>query len=350
MQLSNCSMPWDRRRHMSRLHDIDEGSTRAPESVIECGSAVLPGCDDKALLPGVHSALGLTSPRSSLIGADVEDMFGAERSQGAATVFAASAWRRPVDRARTGACFAFGFFVGSLLLSAFAVGRYHTTHTPVSSSTGMRTNLSPSLTPPPPPSPPLPHQPPSVPQPPAAPAVALPVLGASMSSTLSNADFPGHDFSAGTQKWIRTAFDGYLSNSRIVTYSMEGTEPSPGASHACRADKCIDGLTDNRQGWNFCMTPTNQQDPWLTLRVPPGSTIRRAVIYGRADCCQRHLSPFEVWVGRGAAVRSRCGGNGPSGLHAVPASVGPFDVACGGLTGASLLYLSSPYILSSGLE
>mmetsp|Transcript_38023 Transcript_38023/g.94876 ORF Transcript_38023/g.94876 Transcript_38023/m.94876 type:complete len:344 (-) Transcript_38023:246-1277(-) len=141
----------------------------------------------------------------------------------------------------------------------------------------------------------------------------LTAIGASLSSTMSTDSFPGHDFSA---------------------------------------TMCMDGVTGNTDGlWNFCMTPapgwSALQEPWLSLRLEASATVGHVVIHGREDCCQRHLSPFEVWVGdkEGATEgAARCGGDGPEGVTSFDTSewntdeqkaimVGPFTVECGGLKG-----------------
>ena len=35
----------------------------------------------------------------------------------------------------------------------------------------------------------------------------------------------------------------------------------------------------------------------IIAQVPAGSAVGDVVIYGREDCCQRFISPYEVWVG-----------------------------------------------------
>eukprot|EP00966_Prymnesium_polylepis_P043410 1007079-Prymnesium_polylepis.1 len=99
------------------------------------------------------------------------------------------------------------------------------------------------------------------------------------------------------------------------------TDSFPG--HDFSATMCMDGVTGNTDGlWNFCMTPapgwSALQEPWLSLRLEASATVGHVVIHGREDCCQRHLSPFEVWVGdkEGATEgAARCGGDGPEGAR-----------------------------------
>ena len=215
MQLSSSSMKWDRRRYLARdrhtrLTDIDEGSARAPETAIECGSTVSGRRDDKALLPGVHSALGLSSPD-----ADGENIFAPD---GAATTRVS---RDDTCRARTWACFAFGFFCVSLLLSTAAVGRHQAHLLPGLHDEASRTAAAESSSLSPPPVPPVP--PPS----PLLPAVALSVLSASMSSTLSNVDFPGHDFSAGDHRPTC-----YVCVERSLSHAITAATPPQDSSHA----------------------------------------------------------------------------------------------------------------------
>ena len=146
--------------------------------------------------------------------------------------------------------------------------------------------------PPPSPSPPLPSSPsPASPPPPAAPWLAL--LSASMSSTLSNAHFSGHDFSA---------------------------------------NACIDGVWGGGSAqWSFCHSDL-QADAWLSVRVGESARISRVLLYGRSDCCQEHLGRYEVWVGDTPGVlptrdgrASRC--QADDELLAPP-TVGPFSVNC----------------------
>eukprot|EP00966_Prymnesium_polylepis_P306454 7081598-Prymnesium_polylepis.1 len=65
------------------------------------------------------------------------------------------------------------------------------------------------------------------------------------------------------------------------------------AGHDFSAAKCIDGVTDNAGGWNFCMSAINAVDPWLSVEVPPGSSVGEVQVYSREDCCHHRLSPFE---------------------------------------------------------
>ena len=123
-----------------------------------------------------------------------------------------------------------------------------------------------------------------------------------MSSTLSNANFPGHDFGAG---------------------------------------QCIDGVTNNDNGWNFCISNLNVPDPWLSVALPASSTVSSVVVHNREDCCQRFLGTFEVWVGNAAglptsATATQCG------TLTAPATVGPFTVTCSSPLSGSVVTLLLP--------
>jgi len=65
----------------------------------------------------------------------------------------------------------------------------------------------------------------------------------------------------------------------------------------------------------------------ITSQVPENSKIGDVLIFNRMDCCQRFLSPFEVWVSNAPGVPEletnvarRCGGT-----NVVPAEVRKLD-------------------------
>ena len=123
-----------------------------------------------------------------------------------------------------------------------------------------------------------------------------------MSSTLSAANFAGHDFGAA---------------------------------------QCIDGVTNNDNGWNFCISNLNVADPWLSVEVPAGSSVTSVVVYSREDCCQRFLGTFEVWVGNVAgspssATATRCG------VLTADLTTGPFTVRCSTALSGSVVTLLLP--------
>ena len=115
-----------------------------------------------------------------------------------------------------------------------------------------------------------------------------------MSSTLSDAHFAGHDFSASA---------------------------------------CIDGVWGGGSAqWSFCHSDL-QANAWLSVRVAAESAhISSVLLYGRSDCCQEHLGKYEVWVGDTAGAlaardgrASRCQ---PGDELSAPPTVGPFAVTC----------------------
>ena len=82
-----------------------------------------------------------------------------------------------------------------------------------------------------------------------------------MSSTLPNANLPGHDFGA------QVAIDGNIGN--------DGT-------------------------WNFAMINVASADrvnPYLTVRIPPGSTVTKVEVYNRYDALRDRLANFRITVG-----------------------------------------------------
>jgi len=188
----------------------------------------------------------------------------------------------------------------TLMLSEITI--YHAVGPLMSPAISPRESAPPRPPAPPPPPTPPPPKPPQ-PPPPGPPRTSnkLPRLRASMSSTL--------------------------------TY--KGTE--------YHAANCIDG---KKTGQNFCMSKIlpkqNHPNPaWLSIEVPENSKIGDVLIFNRMDCCQRFLSPFEVWVSNAPGVPEletnvarRCGGT-----NVVPAEVGPFSVSCQGLVGSQVTIL-----------
>ena len=137
---------------------------------------------------------------------------------------------------------------------------------------------------------------------PTAGPVAITPVSASMSSTLSSANFPGHDFGAA---------------------------------------QCIDGVTNNNNGWNFCISSLNVANPWLSVQLPATSSVSSVVVYSREDCCQRWLNTFEVWVGDAAGLPSsstatRCG------VLTADLTTGPFTVTCSTPLSGSVVTLVLP--------
>ena len=110
-----------------------------------------------------------------------------------------------------------------------------------------------------------------------------------MSSTLSAADFPGHDFGA---------------------------------------TQCIDGVTNNDNGWNFCISSLNVANPWLSVELPSRSRVSSVVVHSREDCCQRWLGLFEVWVSSTAGAPSSSSGATRCGVLTADLTSGPFTVTC----------------------
>ena len=123
-----------------------------------------------------------------------------------------------------------------------------------------------------------------------------------MSSTLSAANWPGHDFGAG---------------------------------------KCIDGVTNNNNGWNFCMSNLNVANPWLSVQLPTSSSVTSVVVYSREDCCQRFLGTFEVWVGTTAGSPSTATATRCCSLTA-DLTTGPFTVTCATALSGSVVTLLLP--------
>jgi len=116
----------------------------------------------------------------------------------------------------------------------------------------------------------------------------LSALSASMSSTYSTANFPGHDFSAAM---------------------------------------CIDGNTGSATGaWNFCMSTYGEASPWLSLQLPQGSTVSQVKVWARADCCQRFLGTLQVWVGSRPGAPNV--GMTQCGQLTTTAEAGPHTVTC----------------------
>jgi len=111
-----------------------------------------------------------------------------------------------------------------------------------------------------------------------------------MSSTLSSANFQGHDFSAAM---------------------------------------CIDGKDGSDGVWNFCMSNLYEPGPWLSIQVPQRSTVSAVDVYSRHDCCQRFLDSFEVWVGPASGSPSTSVGMSKCGQATATLEAGPFRVTCG---------------------
>eukprot|EP00966_Prymnesium_polylepis_P276391 6385530-Prymnesium_polylepis.1 len=112
-----------------------------------------------------------------------------------------------------------------------------------------------------------------------------------MSSLRSNANFPGHDFSA------NSCIDG--------TWGMGDTE------------------------WSFC-EGLPQANPWLSVQissVSTGSFVTTVTIHGRSDCCQDLLGNYEVWVGNNPGDPLTTGASKcqPNDVLTAPATVGPFN-------------------------
>ena len=78
---------------------------------------------------------------------------------------------------------------------------------------------------------------------------------------------------------------------------------------------CIDGVTDNQDGLNICLSALDQQDPWLAVTLPPRSLVSEVVVYGRWDCCNDLLTGFEVWLGDEVGQPSVAGGWHLCGRH-----------------------------------
>jgi len=140
--------------------------------------------------------------------------------------------------------------------------------------------------------------------PPSSLAQEIQALGASMSSTYSNANFAGHDFSAAM---------------------------------------CIDGHTGSATGaWNFCMSNLNEANPWISLQLPEGSAVSAVNVYARADCCQRFLGTFQVWVGPTVGYPSSSVGMVQCGQLTAEEDAGPHTVTCAATLIGSVLTVLLP--------
>ena len=115
----------------------------------------------------------------------------------------------------------------------------------------------------------------------------------------------------------------------------------PFANHDFSASKCIDGVTNNANGWNFCMSLVNVDSPWLSVELASGTVVSEVVVYAREDCCHTRLSPFEVWLSEAAGLPGagarQCGGS-----MSVAATVGPHAVSCGGVHSSRYVTLLLP--------
>ena len=115
-----------------------------------------------------------------------------------------------------------------------------------------------------------------------------------MSTTLSSASFPGHDFSA---------------------------------------NACIDGVWGGGSAqWSFCHNGYAETNAWLSIEVQPNALVTSVVIHGRSDCCQQHLANYQVWVGGVSGDPTSVVGMlqcQPDDTLTAPATVGPFTVVCG---------------------
>jgi len=125
-------------------------------------------------------------------------------------------------------------------------------------------------------------------------AAALLRLSASMSSTLENSGFSGHDFS--------------------------------GAA-------CIDGVWGGGgDNWSFCHNLYAEPNAWLSVEVEANALVSTVFLYGRSDCCQQNLANYEVWVGDAPGNPTLLPGMSqcqPTDVLVAPATVGPFNVSCG---------------------
>ena len=94
---------------------------------------------------------------------------------------------------------------------------------------------------------------------------------------------------------------------------------------------CIDGVTDNQDGLNICLSALDQQDPWLAVTLPSRSLVSEVVVYGRWDCCNDLLTGFEVWLGDEVGQPSVAGGWHLCGRHTqeLAGGAGVTAVSCG---------------------
>ena len=118
------------------------------------------------------------------------------------------------------------------------------------------------------------------------------------------------------------------------------------------ASKSIDDDLDN-----LCHTKPDTLNPWLSITVSAVTDVFKVVVWNRNDCCFDLLSPLEVWVGNsnGAADGELCGGAAVT----LPATSGPFEISCEGLSGSVVtlllpgtrtLHLAEVYVYRSELH
>eukprot|EP00966_Prymnesium_polylepis_P078570 1820928-Prymnesium_polylepis.2 len=82
---------------------------------------------------------------------------------------------------------------------------------------------------------------------------------------------------------------------------MSSEYPVPIFPGLGQAGMCIDGYTDNSNGWNFCQSQM-ESNPWLSVEVPGGSTVGYVVVHSREDCCHDYLGEFQIWIGNTAGA------------------------------------------------
>ena len=102
------------------------------------------------------------------------------------------------------------------------------------------------------------------------------------------------------------------------------------------AERCIDGVTDNANGWNFCLNSftKDQPFPWFTVQVPRGSNIGDVQLFPREDCCQEELFPYEIWVGDVPGAGGDPYRTGASRCGPRVSSASYLSVSCRGLRGS----------------
>eukprot|EP00966_Prymnesium_polylepis_P098029 2270425-Prymnesium_polylepis.1 len=84
-------------------------------------------------------------------------------------------------------------------------------------------------------------------------------------------------------------------------------------------------------------------DTWVSVGLPPGSTVAAVQIHPRQGCCYERLSPLELWLTDAEWQPTQTLGTEQcSSVTSVPSTAGPHMVTCTGLHQADYVTLRLP--------
>jgi len=147
--------------------------------------------------------------------------------------------------------------------------------------------------------------PPSPPSAPPASTSTITAISASMQNTFPTTSFPGHSFAAG---------------------------------------QAIDGVLGTATSWSFALGVPGSTSPWMSVRIPAGSSVSSVEVYPRQDALQERLATFQIWVGTHAGEISTAapGSLALCGSMTAAATSGPFTVTCASALAGSVVTLRLP--------